>query len=203
MRRRRLLTLLTPAVRVYDDFVAADGTAITALAPAWTKHAAGSSNTAAPAVAAGRVHGENAASISLYYRAAAPVGPDSVVEADIYLASDNNASNIGVCLRIVAGANTFYTFRYNTSGDVWQLFKFVAGSATQLGSNTGTALATGSSARSRLEARGSVLTCSVNGAVVLTVVDTSIPAAGFAGFRANQAATASTGVHLDNWRVLQ
>ncbi len=50
---------------------------------------------------------------------------------------------------------------------------------------------------------GTTINLIVDGAVTITQTDSAITAAGRAGMRPNNAATSTTGVHLDNWRVRQ
>lgn len=204
MARRRLLTLLTPAVVARDDFVAADGTAITALAPPWTKHAVAATNTAAPSIDGGRVHGENASTVSVYHRADwAPACADYDVSTAVVLLSDNDASEVGPVGRVLAAANTMYMARYNAISNVWQLFKFVNGSATQLGASIAQTLAVGQTYWLTLSMRGQTIAMLVDGLPVVSVADASVLAPGFAGIRLQNAATSTTGLHLDRWVVRQ
>jgi hypothetical protein len=80
---------------------------------------------------------------------------------------------------------------------VWQLFRVVAGTTTQLGSNVA-----GSVGTLDLEMVGAVITVKVNGSTVISVVDpTPITAKGFAGVQGAAAAggaTDTTGIQLDS-----
>jgi hypothetical protein len=204
MSHRRLLTLLTPAVVARDDFAAADTTAITSLAPPWTKHAVAATNTAAPAVAGGRIHGENAATISVYHRADwAPASPDYAVVCDVVPLSDNDLSEAGPVGRVLASANTMYMVRYNQISNIWQLFKFVNGTATQLGASIAQTLTVGQRYVAALVMAGTTIAMRVDGVTIVAVGDTAIPAAGLAGVRIQNAATSTTGLHLGHWRVEQ
>lgn len=193
-----------PLAQASETFTAADGTAITALTPPWTKHAVAATNTAAPVVNGGRVHGENAASVSVYYRNDwVPAGADYDVFCDVVLLSDNNTSEVGPVGRALTAANTMYMARYNAISNVWQLFKFVNGTATQLGSNVDQTLTVSQAYATTLSMRGSAIALFVDGVPIVAVTDADVTAPGRAGIRLQNAATSSTGLHLDNWGVRQ
>lgn len=78
-------------------------------------------------------------------------------------------------------ANTFYHFR--RSGTAYQLFKFVAGTATQIG--TGGTPTAGDVLE--LDLNGTDITGKVNGTSLLTAADSAITAAGRAGIRGGSA----------------
>lgn len=202
MRHRRVLTLLTPAVVARDDFPAADGTAITALAPPWTKNTSAATNTNAPAVDSGRVHNENAATTSIYYRNDInPVGADYRLECDIVMRSAINTS-AGLVARMVVGANSYYSIRYtHTVG--WRMFRIVAGSQAQLGGTVAQTLVVDQPTRLAFDLRGNTLVALVNGNPIIAVVDTNLVSAGKPGLLVIGAETATTGVHVAAWRVLQ
>lgn len=204
MPRRRLLTLLTPTVAVADGFLAADGTAITSLVPAWTKLAALSTNTADPSVDGGRVHGENAATVGLYYRNDwAPSSPDYDVSAAFVRRSTGGTGIAGIAGRIGTAANNLYYARWIESGTAWQLFRTVAGASTQLGASVTQSLVVDQPYVATLSMRGTIVTLLVDGVPIIAVADATVTAPGRAGIRLQNAATSTTGVHLDQWRVLQ
>lgn len=193
-----------PPIVVEDTFTAADGTAITSLSPVWTKQATISSNTAAPSVDSNRVHGENAATVSFYYRDDwASSLADYAVEADFVMRSDTNASEIGVVARASTSANTYYVFRYLTSGNLWRLDRILAGALAQIGGSVGQTLTVDQAYRGRLVVAGQFIGGYVDGALIVSGMDSAIPAAGRAGIRMSAAATSTTGMHLDSWRVFQ
>jgi hypothetical protein len=210
MPTQRGQTLLIPAKRSAFDivtaseaFTAADGTLITALALPWTKHV-NATNTTAPTVQSNRIFGENANTISLYYRDDwVPSSADYAVECNVVLITDNNLSICGPVGRLATAATTFYSVRYNTQTNVWQLFKFVAAAGTQLGTDQAATLTPGQNYRARLEMRGSTIAMVVDGATLVSVVDAAIPAPGRAGIRITVNATSATGLHLDDWRAIQ
>jgi hypothetical protein len=190
-----------PLVQASEDFTAADGTAITALALPWTKHATGATNTAAPTVQSGRVVGENAATTSLYYRNdVGPVSANYHIECDVVQKSA--AGSVGISSRIVTGANTFYSARFSAAIG-WRLFKVVAGTPTQIGSTVANVLTNDQPYRVALDVVESSLVMWVDGVPIISGIDTAITAAGKAGIFIFGAMTTTTGYHLDNWRVVQ
>jgi hypothetical protein len=192
-----------PLVQASESFTAADGTAITALSPPWTKHGS-ATNVADPTVQANRVVGEDTANLSLYYRNDwVPTSADYRVECDLVQRSDNNLDFVGVVGRLATGANTCYHARYSNATNVWQLFRVVAGAATQLGSDAGQVLTIDQAYRLALDMRGSQLTMSVDGLPLVAAIDANVTAPGRAGIRIIGNATAATGIHIDNWRAVQ
>lgn len=109
------------------------------------------------------------ANVSSYARADADVATvDHYVELNVVtLLDDSNASarSIGVCCRCISTAvSTFYhlrTIHLSAGTRVLQLYKFVTGSATQLGSNVAITLSLPS--RLRVQASGSSIAGSGNG----------------------------------------
>lgn len=189
--------------RALDSFTDVDGTAITSHIPeigTWTKHTAGSTNTAAPTIIGNRLVGENAATNSLY-TIASPSTPNVIVACDVVMRSDNNVSQCGLVGRVVAGAATYYHARYNTLANAWQLYKFVVGAATQLGTDQAAVLTVDAVNPLQLSIIGSTIGMIVGGVTLVSVTDAAIPAAGLAGFKLASASTATTGLHLDSLSV--
>lgn len=101
-------------------------------------------------------------------------------------------------------ANTFYHARaQRVSGTSlnWQMFKFVANTATQLGSSVSQTIAAGNSYNLKLNVSGTTIELydEGGGSPTISATDSAITAAGFAGLRENGAATDSTLYHLDNF----
>lgn len=101
-------------------------------------------------------------------------------------------------------ANTFYHARaQRVSGTSlnWQLFKFVASTATQLGSSVSQTIATSTAYNLKLNVSGTTIELydEGGGSPTISATDSAITAAGFAGLRENGAATDSTLYHLDNF----
>lgn len=123
-----------------------------------------------------------------YYRSdAIPPTPDYFVTADLTMVSQVvNGPACGVVFRVQAGANTCYEARFVATGTgtgQWQLRRIVNGSASTLANVSTGAYATGQVFAIRGGAEGNLLTMYVNGAQVLSVVDSMITSAGFPGVR--------------------
>lgn len=179
-----------------DTMTGTNGTALTAHSPetggAWS---AQSGYTPSPenTIQANRMLAGSG--VGVYRNAAVPASADYYVECVLDWVSTLTADNIGVTGRASAAANTFYFARWSQSAGGFQLFKCVAGTNTQLGTTYVAAFASGSRAI-RLTMTGSTIAMSVDGVERVSVTDTAITAAGFAGVRAGLATSASTGIHL-------
>lgn len=188
-----------------DDFSDPDGTLLTAHTASgggsWTRSALASNNTIAPTIAAGRIYGENAATASLYYHSIVPSSPDYDVEADVIMRADNNLSVMGVVGRAVAGANTYYSAVYSTAANNWQLTGIQTGTVLFTTVQVGQILTVDQPYHVMLRLRGATISMYVNGVLLASVENATLAAAGVAGIRTSGAASATTGVHLDNWAV--
>lgn len=157
----------------------------------WTEHPTASttiqiaSNRAAP-------NGSN----GVYTASGAPTAADYDVSADVYVASTTSAAS-GVIGRADATAATWYHARYNGATGNWELYKYVSGTTTLLGSYSQT-LTVGNSYNVKLSMRGTSLTVYVDGVARITTTDSAITAAGKAGMRTNNGSQ-TVGYHLDNF----
>ena len=87
------------------------------------------------------------------------------------------------------------------NGTGWQLFKYVAGTATQLGSTVTAAYSAGVTHTAKLTCNGSAISLHVDGVLTIgPIADTAITAAGFGGILAASDSD-SDGVHLDNFSI--
>lgn len=190
--------------RASDAFTDVDGTLITAHTPSsggtWTKNSV-STNTAAPTIDGNRVHGENAATQSIYSHSLVPASPNYDVACDVVMRSDNNLSNGGVIGRMLTNLNTFYAVRYSTGANSWQLSGILAGAATFTTLSTVQILTVDQPYRALLRMRGTTISMSVDGVLLQSIDNASLTLAGFAGFSVGGAAAAGVGVHLDNYVV--
>lgn len=189
-----------------DTFTGTEGDLLDAYSANWTKHTAGSATTAE--IASGRVRG-TASGAAMYYHSGSPANADYSVLADVYEASDPTAYAVGVVGRVDTTAVTGYMARHArttaSSTDAWQLYKFVAGTFTQLGSNSTDAITTGTSAQVELRMEGTTIALYKRGEATATisVTDSSVTAAGKAGIRlgfsGSNTPSATTLYHLDNF----
>lgn len=119
-----------------------------------------------------------------YYRSdAAPASADYSVIGDIYVASATGTGSGGITGRVSSTAQTLYHARV-TNGTGIQLVRYIAGTATTLATSAMT-FVDGQTVRLRLEMIGSTISVYVDNAATpaISVVDTNITAAGFAGIR--------------------
>ena len=188
-----------------DDFAGTENALLSTYNAAWTQHS-GSATTAE--IASGRVRG-TAAGAAFYYHSGAPATADYSVSADVYEASNPPAYAAGVTGRTDTSAVTLYFARHarGSSGtvDAWQLYKAVAGTFTQLGSNVTDGINTGTSARVELRMVGTTIALYKRGesTAAISVTDSSITAAGKAGIRlgysGSDTPSDTAAYHLDNF----
>lgn len=142
-----------------------------------------------------------AVAASVYYLNGAPASAEYDVVADHFVKSIiNNNVGIGQAGRMNATAATFYHVRYNQQTVLlqWELYKFVAGTATLLGTFPQT-LTVGQSYNVRLVIRDAYKAVEIDGVERIRSTDNAITAAGFAGLRSSVAETNTNGIHLDNF----
>ena len=141
-----------------------------------------------------------------YYHSGAPASADYQVTADLTKVSAA-VSFLGVIGRQSTSANTCYRCTVDptvtsTVGTL-QLFKFVAGTATQLGSSTSVDYVTADTRQIKLEMVGSAIKAywDGSGSPTISVTDTAISAAGKAGVRgfSSAAPSDSVGGHITNF----
>jgi hypothetical protein len=139
---------------------------------------------------------------SAYRYAATPPAADYSVSLDVVLQSGTGPVLGGPIGRASSSAATFYHAQYNVSAGAWRLWKSVAGTFTQLGSDVSQSLTTGTPYRCKLEMIGTAIKLYVDGVQKISVTDSSISAAGYPGLRMGQSAGSvggTTGLQLDNF----
>lgn len=137
-----------------------------------------------------------------YQHSGVPASADYTVSADITrTASGSTPPQMGVCARMQAGVQTLYFAVYTHSSTNVRLFKFVAGTQTQLGASY--TLTLGTSPRNlRLRVHVDQISVELDGATIIgPVTDAAISGAGKAGiylFSMRETGVADTGT-LDNY----
>lgn len=184
-----------------DNFTDTAGTTIQSHTPSgggsWTRHTSYSNDSVITDANQCR-HGGSAGTSSAYYHSASPASADYSVSMDVTQHGSTGTRASGPCGRMDTSANTFYHLRYEDTGS-WKLFKFNAGTATQIGNYTQT-LTVDVAYTALLDMSGTSVTGKVNGSTVIgPVTDSSISAAGKAGFRHFEASTNTNGLYLDNF----
>lgn len=185
-----------------DSFAGTEGQELAAYSGSWAKV---TGLTGAFEIVSGLIRASSTTS-PCYYHSGSPASADYSVSADIYKPS-TSADVIGVTARTSTGANTMYRASINQNADAvnsqLQLFKFVAGVTTQLGSNTNVTHGTSTTKNIKLECVGSAIKVywDGSGSASISVTDTAISAAGKAGVRAFSASSPTdTNVpQLDNF----
>lgn len=186
-----------PPGAVTDTFT---GTASTALSDhttdsdhEWDQHPVYYAQSAC-LTAAGRAR-PSASTASARYRSNwEPATADYSVQAAVVAVSATGSA--GVCGRLDPATDSCYFFRRNSSGGVWQLFKFVNGTSTQLGSSVGGA------GVAKLEMIGTAIKGYVDGVEIISVTDAAVSAKGYAGVQLAGGGSDATGHQLDNFSVL-
>lgn len=118
------------------------------------------------------------------YNLQAPASPDYTVSADLTI---SNTGSIGAVMgRMSTGADTLYEAIY-IGGTGFQLYRVVAGTATQIGATYSTTFTLGTPYTISLTMSGTSISGLINGSTVIgPVTDTNITAAGYAGFKESQ-----------------
>lgn len=158
-----------------DLFTGSNGTTLQAYDALWVRHASYSIDFE---LASNRVKVKPGGTGAYFYNDA-PAGADYDVSALGRFTSTSNNQG-GVTGRMASGANTFYHARI--AGSSVELYKFVAGSATLLGS-VSHGITTGVDFTITLSMAGTTIRALIDGVQKVSVTDSSITAAGFAGLR--------------------
>lgn len=202
--RRAVLSAPSRRVVAFDLFTDANGTALESHVAsdggAWAKNPI--SGAGSITIDNNRIHNTNDATLHVSYHSWSPVSADYLVSA-AFVRRSTSGTDIGICARLDASANTYYLLRYNMTIPGWQMYKVVAGVTTQLGSTVGQTLTVDQDYLATLSVIGSTIVASVDGLAIISVTDTAITAAGHAGVRTNGAAQLGIGLHLDTFQVVQ
>lgn len=188
-----------------DSFTDSDGTLLSAHGSSWTRHSTGSSPSSGIAITSNRARNTTAATDGAYYHSGSPASADYSVSADVYVVSTDNTNEANVLARVSTSAATWYMARLLNTGSTsanWQVYKRVAGTFTQLGSNVAQTIAASNSYSLRLECIGTAIKLYTlgSGSAAISVTDSAISAAGKAGIRMYRSAgTITDGFHLDNF----
>lgn len=188
-----------------DTFTGTEGTELSAYAAAWTRH---TSYTINSEIAANRARQSASLGGSAYWHSGTPASADYSVSADLFFKETNGGtSGAGPIGRVDTAANTFYHARYiGSTADAWQLYKFVAGATTLLGSSA-QAITDETSHNCKLRMVGTTIEVYVDGGAtaLISVTDSAIAAAGKAGLRFFDNTTTpsdTVGIHIDNFSAV-
>lgn len=165
----------------------------------WTKHSA-SGTSSAVISNANRARSNTVSGTSLYYASGTPATAEYDVQSDfVCLSTALTTTYTGVVGRLDTAANTLYLGRYNAGN--WQLYKFIAGTATLLGSFAQT-LTLNQTYVVKLGIRTAAKTLTIDGVTQITSADDAVPGIGKGGVRIVDDLATDTGrIHLDNFLV--
>ncbi len=166
-----------------DTFTGSDGTTLASHNANWVRHSGSSASTEVK-LFSNTARKQDAAGSCVYYRSESPSSADYEVSADITNDGGGSGDAAGVLGRCSTSASTWYMARLNSGN--FQLFKFVSGTATQLGSNVTTGYpTTGNTSNIKLSMSGSSIDMYANGggSPIISQTDSAISAAGQAGLR--------------------
>lgn len=147
---------------------------------------------------ANRVRGGAAGLTSIYNLTATPTNADYDISWVTWMESDNNAGTAGVIARFDATAQTGYHARYNTNGDIWQVYEVTTGTFTLIGSSA-QVLNVDQSYACIFTLRGTNLRMYVDTVKIIDITDATHSVAGLVGVRMNNAQSDTVGLHLDTF----
>lgn len=185
-----------------DTFTDTAGTGLNTHDANWTLHTSYSTGGCV-ITDANRVR-RSTSNNTLFWHAGTPASADYEVSGDLFAKeTDGGASSAGVVGRVDTAANTCYHWRYGGgTTDGWQLFKFVGGTATQLGSTSSQSLTDETAYAHKLRMVGTTIEGykQGSGSPTVSVTDSAISAAGKAGMRwVGTGELNTTGLHIDNF----
>ena len=141
---------------------------------------------------------------ALYYYNAAMGSADQEVSADFYIAGTTSTTiTAWIFARLLSTELTGYGARWRRNTG-WQIFRYNAGTATQIGSTAGpTTYTAGTVKAAKLRCIGSTISLFVDGTEIIVATDGSpLTAAGYAGLLSSNTST-TDGPHLDNWSATE
>lgn len=185
-----------------DTFSGSTGQELSAYNPAWSKiNSATGSLVITPE---GRVRPSSTTPAA--YGLIQPPTPDYAIEYDAtYVGGSSNIAASAMLRATLTGITCYRAGVTQSSGArVFQCFRFVAGSATQIGANVPVTLVAMQTIRVRVEIEGAVIRAYVDGNLIFNQTDPNpITAAGYAGIRtyADATPTNANGIHMDDYEV--
>jgi hypothetical protein len=200
-----LTTIKLKASAIYesgsDNFNGTANTELSTYNSDWVKHPLTPSGLLR-ITSLGRVYSDASVSAAYYFNTALTSADYSVSCTIINKEFGNSA--FGVTARTSSTATTAYLARYNVSIGRYELYAFVNGAVTLLGTLE-QPLAVNNTATIRLDVEGTSQKVYINGVLSISANDTQISAAGFAGIRVFSSSPDfdSTGPHLDNFSFNQ
>ena len=181
------------------DFTGSTGATIQSLDANWVKV---TGFTADGLIISNRVR--SSAANALYYYNAAMGSADQEVSADFYIAGTTSTTvTAWIFARLLSTELTGYGARWRR-GTGWQIYRYNAGTPTQIGSTAGpTTYTAGTVKAAKLRCIGSTISLLVDGTEIISATDGSpLTAAGYAGLLSSNTST-TDGPQLDNWSATE
>lgn len=180
-------------------FTGSNGATIQSLDANWVKV---TGFTADGLIISNRVR--SSAANALYYYNAAMGSADQEVSADFYIAGTTSTTvTAWIFARLLSTEQTGYGARWRRNTG-WQIFRYNAGTPTQIGSTAGpTTYTAGTVKAATLRCVGSTISLLVDGTEIINATDGSpLTAAGYAGLLSSNTST-TDGPYLDNWSATE
>lgn len=176
-------------------FTAADGTELSAADSGFAKN--GTCDNAL--VVSNRLYAASGAIPPRYRNTATPPSADYDVSCDIYVVTQSTLYSAGPMARCNTSTLDGYWCRWRHGTGI-QLFKYVAGASTQLGSTVTQGQAAESTIRLTLRCNGTSISVFRNAETtpIISVTDSAHTAVGYAGLLTTNVSS-TAGVHIDNW----
>lgn len=179
------------AVSVYDNFPGSSGSDLNTIG-SWSRHTNFSTQSIALS-GSNRIYSNSASARNMYLNSWSPATANYSVKVLLNYQSSIFGTQIGICGRMSSVATTCYFGYFDDAAAQLLIGKFVAGSYTTLGFVSQT-ITTGTSHTLELSMIGSIISLQYDGSTIISVTDTSITAAGQAGFTNQGAMTSTTGM---------
>lgn len=185
-----------------EGFAGTENATLQTYSASWVRH---TSYSADCEIASNRARQSATGATAYYTTDFSPASADYDVEADIYAYTTTRQSRPYVCGRMSTSANTYYAARLScvaTTSGTLSLWKSVAGTLTQLGSDVAVTLAASTTYNVRLKMSGTTIKVFLDDSEVISQTDSSITAAGQAGIRypsESLTPTDTTGLQIDNF----
>lgn len=166
-----------------DTFTGSNGTTLTSYNALWVQNA---TQTGVMEIQSNKaVQNASPAATACYVYDQSPASADYDVSATIQTSS--GSALFALVARADKTANTMYSFRWN-AGNL-QLYKFVAGTATQLGTDVTQGLSLNTDYVFKISVSGTTIKGYVDGVEKISQTDSAISATGYPGIRVNNTTT--------------
>ena len=164
-----------------DSFNGTTGQELSAYSASWSKQSGFTANGTIGNVTATYCMTSNATDYAMYQHSASPASADYSVFADCKATNTTHASQFGPCGRMQSGSATLYFVMFRPSDGQIRLYKYVSGTATQLGSSYSFTVTANQVYNLELRMSSSAISAHLDGTQRISTTDTDITSAGKAG----------------------